>query len=191
MIVGLLLAAGAARRFGSQKLTASIEGALVIEHAASGLGRLVNQVFAIVPPNAPALEAALQKKGARIIVNTATNEGMASSIRAGVEALPHGIKAVLIALGDQPRPDLPAAKAVVRRWRQHHDFIVVPRYRGVSGHPVLFDHRVFPELLQLKGDVGAKRVIERDSARVTYCDFDRPAPPDIDTPADLAQFSRA
>ena len=191
MIAGLLLAAGSSRRFGSPKLTVSIEGGMVIEQAARALGRLVNQLFVIVPPNASDLEAVLHKRHVRIVVNEAHAEGMASSIRAGIAALPVGVGAVVIALGDQPRPDTEAARAVVRRWREQRDLIVVPRYRGVSGHPVMFDKRVFPELLELRGDGGGKGVIERDPSRVAYLDFDRPAPPDIDTPADLAQFSDA
>lgn len=191
MIAGLLLAAGSSRRFGSSKLIVSVEGGVVVDQAARALGRLVNQLFAVVPPNAPELDAVLHKRGARIVVNEAHAEGMASSIRAGVEVFPVGVSAVMIALGDQPRPDLEAARAVLRRWREHKDAIVVPRYRAVTGHPVLFDQRVFPELMALRGDGGAKALFERDPSRVAYIDIDRPAPVDIDTPADLAQFSDA
>lgn len=191
MIAGLLLAAGASRRFGSPKLTVPIEGGVVVEQAARALSRLVNQLFAVIPPDSPELEAVLHKRGARIVVNAAHAEGMASSIREGIAALPVGVGAVVVALGDQPRPDLETSRAVVRRWREHRDAIVVPRYRGIAGHPVMFDQRVFAELLDLKGDGGAKSVVERDPARVAYIDVDRPAPADIDTPADLAQFSNA
>src|SRR5437588_178797 len=63
--------------------------------------------------------------------------------------------------------------------------IVVPLYDGVRGNPVLFAKEVFAELRAVEGDVGARGVIERDRARVTYLEWEGGAPRDVDTPEDL------
>ena len=62
--------------------------------------------------------------------------------------------------------------------------IVAPRYREGRGNPVLFDASIFPELLGLTGDAGARAVIDADPERVALVSFDLPMPPDIDTPED-------
>ena len=74
---------------------------------------------------------------------------------------------------------------VIARWRETGKPIVSASYRGVRGHPVLFARPVFPELLQLHGDAGARLLIERTPERVSYVQVDAPMPPDIDTSGEL------
>jgi molybdenum cofactor cytidylyltransferase len=82
-------------------------------------------------------------------------------------------------------------RALLAAWRATHPAILVPRYDGVRGHPVLFDRRMFNEIEQLRGDVGARAVIERDPGRVLLLDVAGPVPHDVDTPSDLAALTAA
>jgi molybdenum cofactor cytidylyltransferase len=73
-------------------------------------------------------------------------------------------------------------------WTDTKRPIVVARYNGVRGHPVLFDERVFEELREVEGDVGARDVIARDPERIAYVDWPIDPPRDIDTPADYQEL---
>ena len=103
---------------------------------------------------------------------------------AGIEALSPTVEAAVIALGDQPA----VPRAVLMGLREAHRAtgrpIVAPRYREGRGNPVLFDATVFPELLRLTGDAGARGVIDADPDRVALVSFDLPMPRDLDTPDD-------
>jgi molybdenum cofactor cytidylyltransferase len=68
---------------------------------------------------------------------------------------------------------------------------VAPRYQDGPGNPVLFDRAIFPELLALTGDQGARPVIARDPGRVEWVRVERPMPPDVDTPADYEKIRSA
>ena len=114
---------------------------------------------------------------------------MSGSLRTGIRAVTGDAPAVLIALGDQPYVPPTVPRALLSAWRATHPAIVVPRYEGTRGHPVLFDRRIFGEIEQLQGDVGARDVIARDPSRVRLIDVAGPMPRDVDTPADLAALT--
>src|SRR5207248_7186742 len=93
---------------------------------------------------------------------------------------------LLIALGDQPLLGSGIIGELAKRFgveteRESPVRIVAPRFRGEAGTPVLFSRDLVPELLRITGDRGARSVVDRDATRVAYVDFDRPAPPDIDS----------
>ena len=190
MIVGLLLAAGGARRFGSQKLIAPVNGEPLARRAAATLGAATDALVVVVGHEGERVRAALDGLDAQLVMNDEWADGLAASVRAGVAALEARATAVVIALGDQPELDRAVIDAVIARWRQSGLPIVAARYRGAQGHPVLFGRPIFRELAALSGDRGAKSVIERDAARVAYVDVDAPMPRDVDRPADLARLAR-
>lgn len=188
MIAGLLLAAGGARRFGSQKLVVPLNGQPLVRHAAQVLIAATDAVTAVVGNDADLVQAALNDLRVAVVENRDWATGLASSLRCGIAALPADAEAVVIALGDQPGIDPGVIRSVVARWRAGGSTIVATRYAGVQGHPVLFDRSVFGELLALGGDRGAKPVIERAGGRVAFVDVAAPAPGDIDTPDDLSMI---
>lgn len=186
MIAGLLLAAGGARRFGSQKLVAPLAGQALVRFAASVLLAETDAVTVVVGNDALRVRSALQDLALTIVENRDWARGLASSLRSGIAALPDDAEAVVIALGDQPRIDSSVIRSAVARWRAGGCAIVAARYAGVQGHPVLFDCSVFGELRVLDGDRGAKPVIDRMPERVAYVEIATPAPRDVDTPDDLS-----
>src|SRR6187200_3308407 len=117
MIAGLLLASGASRRFGSNKLVAPLYDRAVVRWSAEALAGAVDGTWAVVPPHAADLRAALDGLPVRWVENASAREGMASSIRAGVAALPAEAEAVVITLGDQPSIDGDVIRRVVAAWR--------------------------------------------------------------------------
>lgn len=185
MIAGVVLAAGLSRRMGRPKLLLDLDGRPVIRHAVEALaGAGVGELVVVVPPDSAALEAALSGLAVRFAVNPRPEAGQSGSVVAGIGALSPTAEAVIIALGDQP--DVP--RAVLVGLREAHRAtgrpIVAPRYREGRGNPVLFAAAVFPELLRLIGDQGARGVIDADPDRVALVPFDLPMPRDLDTPDD-------
>lgn len=185
MIAGVVLAAGLSRRMGRPKLLLPIEGRPVIRHTVEGLAAAgLPDLVVVVPPDSTALRAALDGLAVRFAVNPVPDEGQAGSVVAGVAALGGDTTAALIALGDQPHVPRAVLEGLLERHRASGAPIVAPRYRDGRGNPVLFAASVFPELLRLRGDQGARAILEADAARVTLVPFDLPMPRDLDTPED-------
>ncbi len=186
MIAALVLAAGAARRFGSQKLLHPVRGEPLVRAA---VDRVVaagpERTIVVVGHDGDAVRHALAGLPVTIVENPHPEQGLSSSLRAGLAMVPEDAVAVLVTLGDQPIGRDEVFPALVARFGGDDAPIVAARYQGVQGLPVLFSRAVFPELEQLEGDRGARSVVERDPSRVAYVDFDFPMPPDVDTPADL------
>jgi molybdenum cofactor cytidylyltransferase len=194
VIRGLLLAAGASRRFGAPKLVQVLNGKPLIRWSAEALGVAgVNDVTVVVPPQHEEIRAALDRLDVRWIVNENPESGMGTSIAVGVQGLRQPAHAVLIALADEPFVDAAVIRRIVDEYRlgAGRVQIVMPTYRGVRGHPVVFDHTVFPELLELSGDRGARDVVDRDATRVRVIELDQDKPADVDTPEALRQLQKS
>ncbi len=189
MIAALLLAAGKGRRFGGDKLTQDLDGKPVIRWSVEAFEHpLVDEIVVVVPPSHEGIARALTGKRVRLVVNPAPDRGMGSSIACGVTALGAGTQAVLIALADEPRVLSEVIERALSRHAARDARIIAPTFRGVPGHPVLFDRSVFDELCGLAGDRGARSIVDRDASRVVVIDYDEPPPIDVDTPADLARL---
>jgi molybdenum cofactor cytidylyltransferase len=189
MIAGLLLAAGRSTRFGADKLTAQIDGSAVIALSVRAIAAL-DDVIVVTGPEHETLANALDKLAARLVVNAEFASGMASSIRVGVDALSIETDAVVIALGDQPFVSQSVTDALVERWKAGGADVVAPEYTDGRGHPVLFGRTCFAALRALRGDAGARSLIESGQFRVARVRLDRTMPIDVDTPAALALAMR-
>jgi molybdenum cofactor cytidylyltransferase len=187
VIVGLLLAAGQSRRFGAQKLVASYAGSTIVRVAAERLlASPVGRVIVVTGSDALAVRDALATLSVTFVHNQRFADGLSSSLIAGIGALGTDVDAVVVALGDQPGTDPEVVRTLIARYRSSGRAIVAPRYEGgVRGNPVLLDRRVFPELMALTGDVGARALIDGDPDRVELVAVPVTPPPDVDTPEDL------
>ncbi len=192
MIAGLLLASGASRRFGSNKLVAPLGDRAVVRWSAEALAGAVDETWAVVPSHAAELVAALDGLPVRWVENASAHEGMASSIRAGVAALPAEAEAVVITLGDQPSIDGDVIRRVVATWRAAPPGTagVVSEYEDGRGHPVLFGAALFTALQALDGDRGARDLLASLGERVAVVEVSRPRPADVDTPDALEALAR-
>jgi molybdenum cofactor cytidylyltransferase len=182
VIAAVVLAAGLSRRMGQAKLLMPVGGRAIVRYVVeSVLAGGVDLVWVVTGPDVEPIEAALAGLEVQIAVNPAPEEGQASSLRAGIAALPASVDAVLIALGDQPSLAPPIIPALLAARRTSPKLIVAPRYRDGQGNPVLFKREIFPELLRLTGDQGARPIIQKEPARVEWVELDLPMPPDVDT----------
>lgn len=189
MIAGVVLAAGLSRRMGQAKLLMPVGGRAIVRYVVERvLAGGVDSVWVVTGPDVEPIEAALAGIDVQIAVNPVPEEGQAGSVRAGIAALPASVDAALIALGDQPLLAPSIIPALLAARRTSPKLIVAPRYRDGQGNPVLFKREIFPELLRLTGDQGARPIIQKEPARVEWVDLDLPMPPDVDTPDDYEKI---
>ena len=189
MIAAVVLAAGLSRRMGQAKLLMPVGGRAIVRYVVeSVLAGGVDLVWVVTGPDVQPIEAALAGIEVQIAVNLAPEEGQAGSVRAGIAALPASVDWALIALGDQPLLAPAIIPALLAARRTSPKLIVAPRYRDGQGNPVLFKREIFPELLRLTGDQGARPIIQKEPARVEWVDLDLPMPPDVDTPDDYEKI---
>jgi molybdenum cofactor cytidylyltransferase len=174
---------------GQAKLLLPVGGRAIIRHAVETvLAGGVDSVWVVTGPDVEPVEAALAGLDVQIVVNPAPEEGQAGSVRAGIAALPATVDSALIALGDQPALHPAIIPALLAARRTSPKPIVAPRYRDGQGNPVLFKREIFPELLGLAGDQGARPIIQKAPDRVEWVELDLPMPPDVDTPADYEKI---
>ncbi len=191
-IAAVVLAAGRSSRFPAHKLLADVDGEPLVRHTVRALrhadlaaivvvlGHAAAEVRAAVGPDpgrdgAPALS---------FVENPDWANGSGASIAAGIRSLGADFDAAVIVLADQPTLDPAVIDRVLARWRESGRPVVTADWAGERGPPVLFARAVFPELLALRGDRGARDVVGRDPDRVAVLALGEPFPPDIDTPED-------
>jgi molybdenum cofactor cytidylyltransferase len=182
-IVGVLLAAGSATRFGADKLSTPLPGGVPLGIAAlEALRGAVDEVVAVVRPEAASLAGALQSQGARITLCPVAPDGMGESLAWGVRAAPVAA-GWIIALADMPwvRSETVAAVAAAL---DSGAIVAAPECGGTRGHPVGFAAALYTELIALTGDEGAKSVLARHPPKLLGTD-DPGILRDVDTRADL------
>ena len=190
----LVLAAGRSTRFGAggHKLLAPVDGTpLVRRSVAAAVDAAIGHVIVVTGAEALRVDQAIAGLDVRVVHEPAFADGLATSLRRGLDALPSDATAVVIGLGDQPFVRADAYRRVVSTWMSTGAAIVVPRYRDTDAvsHPVLFARSVFAELNALRGDIGARDVIARDPERVARAMIEWEAPADVDTREDLARLT--
>ena len=189
MIAGVLLAAGRSMRFGGDKLLAPLHGRPVLFWSAAALAPEVDALYVVVPGGDTARIEALAGLPVIVVEHQRPDAGMASSIGAGIAALPPTADAVVIALGDQPGLVSTVVSRLCERWRAGGAAAVVPSYRDGRGPPVLFGRASFDALRSLSGDSGARSVLDAlgdAAATVPIADV---APLDVDTPDVLRRLA--
>ena len=184
-IAGILLAAGAATRFGGDKLLATLDdGSTIGRRSCANLVAAVPEVFAVVRAGDDDLAGEFTAAGAQTTVCADAQAGMGASLAHGVRTAGDA-DAVIVALADMPWIH-PATLAAVAGELRRGASVVVPRYQGRRGHPVGFARMHFPELTRLGNDEGARELIAK-AGDVCWIDVDDPGVlRDVDVPGDLA-----
>lgn len=179
----LVLAAGSGARFGGDKLRASWEGGTLIQAAVAAAKRApVAGVTVLIRPG----DRLVDDPSVRLLEVPDHAEGVGATLRAGVAALPEGCRGVFVFLGDMPRIPLEVAPRLAAAL-DAGAAAAAPEYQGRLGHPVLFSAALFPELLALRGDRGARAVLERLGERLERVAVDDDGVVfDVDSPAQLA-----
>jgi molybdenum cofactor cytidylyltransferase len=184
--VGLLLAAGCASRFGSDKLQYKLpHGVAIAVQAARHLRAQVPRVVAAVRPDAGETARALEAEGCEIVICERAAEGMGASLACAARAA-GAADGYLVALVDMPFVR-PSSVAAVREALERGALLAAPYWRARRGHPVGFAGRLRGELEISSGDEGARRVLETHAAALVKVPVGDPGVlRDIDQPSDLA-----
>jgi molybdenum cofactor cytidylyltransferase len=189
-ISGLVLGAGASQRFGPPKQLAPFRGTTmlgwVVDQAqrASGL----DEVVVVLGRAADQVRDQVNFGAARVVENPVFGEGCASSYRAGIGALNSESAAIMIILGDLPGVTPEIIDRLAEAWRAQDAPIALCSYQGRKGHPMIFAHSLFAQLVDLNGDKAAWKLVDANAPLVQEVPFDLPYPDDINTREDFERL---
>ncbi len=192
-IAGIVLAAGRSSRMAPRNKLLELMGRepMVRRVAAIALAGGARPVIVVTGHETQAVRAALHGLDVTVIVNLDYAQGLSTSLRAGLKALPTGIDGALILLGDMPEIEVPVLRALITAFAGA-DAICVPVHRGRRGNPMLWGNNYFAEMVELTGDAGAKSLAARHQDHLIEVEvasggiFE-----DVDAPADLARLKPA
>lgn len=187
----IILAAGAATRMGRPKQLLSYQGRSLILHAVEvALASLCQPIIVVLGAYVEQIKPELMPKAVQVVENSQWQEGMSSSIRAGISMLlktNSKLDAVIISLADQPLVSPQIFNQLIQSYQETQKVIIASKYNETTGVPALFSKTLFPELMQLEGDKGAKALIQKyiDTGLILLIPE---AAIDIDTPDDYKQL---
>lgn len=189
---GIILAAGSSRRFGEDKRNLLLpSGHTMLEETIHNASACLQNLLVVLRYGDRVYAAQLQEKVGKPSVSfylaPDSALGMAHSLANAMQQVDDW-QAVLIILGDLPFVRPSTYQAIVFQYQQsaHEQPILMPRYEGKEGHPVLFDQIYFQEIIELQGDVGARSIVEAHRDKVIEIDVaDAGILQDIDLPEDL------
>ena len=186
MIAAVVLAAGLSTRMGRPKQTLELDGETILERVLDVLREAgVERVVVVLGAGAAEVRKRVKLGRVSVVLNRAYREGMSSSIKAGIGEVENDADAAMVVLGDQPFVSPLTIRRLARAYSRSRALIVVPVYRGARGNPVILDRRLFAEIKEIRGDVGAKSVVRRHGADVLEVAVDDPGVlADIDTELD-------
>jgi molybdenum cofactor cytidylyltransferase len=185
----LILAAGGSRRMGRTKQLLRWHGRTLLERAMDSACRVLpGRVIVVLGADAELIRNAIDMDLVEIIQNPEWQDGLASSIRRGMKALPASSAAVLIMLCDQPLINDSHLMAILNAWRSEPERIVASQYYLSCGVPALFPAAYFDRLQTLNGSKGAKPLLVEFDQNLLKIPFPE-AELDIDTPSDFERLT--
>jgi molybdenum cofactor cytidylyltransferase len=193
-IVAILLAAGESRRMGYPKPLLRVDSESFIARTTDLALGVAGRVVIVLGAHADRVRPAIAPHPQIFVIeNPNFVRGQLSSLKVGLTAaIDERADAVIVHLADHPLVSPDTFRATVANFRASANPIVVARYRGRRGHPVIFDRSVFAELMAAPEDQGARVVVNAKPERVLYVDVDDPGVVlDLDTPADLVNAGLA
>lgn len=182
-VAGILLAAGAASRFGGNKLSADWGGRTLLQRSiAAMLDAGLGPVLVVVQPGAPCPSGGV----VRPVTNDRWRDGIATSVQAGLAALAGNpeVRAAVVAPADQPRCGADVYRRLLDAFRGSRRCLVVATFDGAMRNPVLLERSQWPLAGQIGGDTGLSAVVRALSPLTVEC-ADVGSVVDIDTRADL------
>ena len=180
---------------GADKALLDYRGKAFLAHLVDLFLPRVSPVVVVLGHNAEKIRAAMGRLGSlphlEIVVNPQYRDGQLSSLQTGIRALPADSTGALVTLVDHPAVSASTIDAMVERFRSGQAALLIPRYEGRRGHPVLFSRRVLDDLLALPATATAKQVVHAHQGETLYLDVSDPGVlQDVDTPADYQSLLR-
>ncbi len=196
-VAAIILAAGESRRSGeANKLLFEADGdPLVRRVAAAALASRAVEVITVTGHEADLIATALAGLDLDVVHNPDYTDGLSTSLKAGISAVPEGRTGALVLLADMPRISADIIDLLIGRFEEGGETnICAPVFDGKRGHPVLWPRRFFPQLLEVSGDTGGRDLLKRNAAEISTVEvetadihFDVDGPKDLpdDLPGDL------
>jgi molybdenum cofactor cytidylyltransferase len=180
LIAAIVLAAGKSERMGQPKALLRFRGRTFLENILLSIGgSSIRHTVVVVGRHRAEIQSAIPETP--MVFNPNYEQGMTTSVQAGIRALPTGVSAAVIFLVDHPSIDEATIEKLIANVRQ--GCIVLPTHEGRRGHPVVFSATLFPEILALDADCGLNTVVRADPGRVLEVSVESPEVlRDIDTP---------
>ena len=187
----IILAAGSSSRLGKPKQLIEFKGNTLLQQAIdTAKAAVTGPVIVVTGANREKLLNATAGSGSLIISNEDWEEGIASSIRKGIEALEQSdnkVDGAIVMVCDQPYCDETVLRNLIAEQQRTGKAAVASAYGGSMGTPVLFEKQFFNDLKKLSGDSGAKKLLKAHPDRVATVEFEN-GDVDIDTPEDLQKL---
>ncbi len=185
MISALILAAGQSKRMGRPKMALpwganTVLGQVIEVFRVS----LIDDILVVTGGDKEPVEKIAEAWRARIVFNPHyADQDMLSSLQVGLRAMPARTEAVLVALGDQPQIQKSSLLAILHKYEEAHDPLIVPSYEMHRGHPWLVSRALWDDILSMQASSTPRDFLNEHASVITYVDVDTPAVlKDIDTP---------
>ena len=194
MISGVVLAAGASERMGQQKLLLDLKGKPVLQWTLeAALSSELDEVVCVVRElKGIHRKIPLKHDKLRWAVNDRAAEGQSTSIIAGLKTISPKSEAAMFLVGDQPLVKPGLINALIHLFKKEPALIAAPTFARHSRNPVLFHSNLFPETLELKGDRGARGLIEKHRQDSAFLEWPDESPfLDVDRWEDYERLTRS
>lgn len=190
-IAAVVLAAGRSSRLGRPKQLEPWGDSNLLGHVVAKIAEFgVDEVWVVLGHESERILAETDLGDAGVIENLEWEEGIASSLRAGLDALTRlsRCEVVLIVIGDQPEVSPTVVEDLIASHAKSRLPVTMPKYRYNRGNPVLVDRSLWPRLMSLDGDEGAARLFQAHPEWVNEVWFSDLAPRDVNSEADIAEM---
>ena len=191
-IAALVLAAGSSRRLGQPKQLLDWGGRPLLDVVLDQVRTWpVSDIWVVLGAHAEEILDACDLTGVKVVINDDFEEGMASSLRCGLDALTRigNAEGAFVAMGDQPDIDLGVVEKLAGAYEMSTERAFVPKYRYTWSNPVLVDRALWPRMMSLEGDQGAQKLLKAHSEWVHEVWFEELPPRDVDTAVDVEEMS--
>jgi len=189
-IAGILLAAGTSSRMGSNKMLFPLDGETILRRAvrralAGGLSPLI----VVLGHESDKALKQIEDLPCQWVVNPLyQEEGINSSVKSGIRALPIEARGTLVMLADMPFVTSEMIAAMVERYRASEAPLVISDYGGVNAPPMLYDRSLFPEILVMEGEGCGRQVVRRHRDEAEVLAWPESALADLDVPEDYERI---
>lgn len=195
-IAAIVLAAGQGKRYRAEdpkavsKVLALLDGKPLLRHVVDAAAAVELRPIIVVTGHArQEVERALEGGEAIFVHNADFAQGMATSLKAGVHALPQTVAAALILLADMPRVSATTIERLIATFYAHPNVdAIIPVHRGRRGNPVLLARRLFARIVDLHGDEGARSLFSKPDVKVIEAEVADDVTCDVDTPEILQRL---
>jgi molybdenum cofactor cytidylyltransferase len=157
----LILAAGESRRFGKTKQLFLLGEQTILQKTIDNYtGSIANEVLVVLGHESTKIRNSIKDRPIITIENPNYDQGMSTSIIAGLDSINPSAQGIVLAMADQPFVDTQTINQLIELFKSNNKGIVTPVYHGKRGNPVIFDIKYKIELLKLKGDIGGRDIVK-------------------------------